>query len=95
MLTESQQKVVVEQDERLARALNESPGGDCAQVISGYPRSEQFQQLMLNTQVDAVRVEGKRAVVTAHTSAASGGLVRQTPPAEIPLTWTDGRWLID
>jgi hypothetical protein len=50
---------------------------------------------MLNTRVDAVRVEGERATATAHTTAAIDGIERRTPPVEIPLRWADGRWLID
>jgi hypothetical protein len=49
---------------------------------------------MLNTEVDAVRVEGEEATATAHTTVTLGGVLQQMPPAPIGLRWVDGRWLI-
>jgi hypothetical protein len=96
LLTERRQAAVVELHARISRALGKSPPEDCAQAITHGSTSAQFQQLMLNTDVDGVRIEGERATATAHTTATtSGGVARQTPPAEIPLRWSDGRWLID
>jgi hypothetical protein len=95
LLTDKQQGVLVDSRAKISRAIGQSPPQDCAQAIASGPTSAQFQQLMLNTQVDAVRVEGERATATAHTTATVNGIERRTPPAEIPLRWEDGRWLID
>jgi hypothetical protein len=95
LLTDKQKAAVVELHARISRAIGKSPPGDCSQAITRGSTSSQFQQLMLNTRVDAVRVEGERATATAHTTAAIDGIERRTPPVEIPLRWADGRWLID
>jgi hypothetical protein len=95
LLTENQQAAVVELHASVARAIGKSPPEDCTQAIARGSTSTQFQQLMLNTRVDAVRVEGERATATAHTTATVGSIERQTAPVEIALRWADGRWLID
>lgn len=77
------------------KVAGEPPVKDCAEAISGRGGSAQFREQMLNTQVDAVRIDGEHATATAHTTATVGGVARQTRPAEIPLRWSDGRWLID
>jgi hypothetical protein len=45
----------------------------------------------------AVRLDGERATATAtaHTRVVVRGVERQTPPVELHLVWSGGRWLID
>lgn len=94
LLTEKQRTVIVDSRAAIMRAVGEPPTEDCAEAIARGPSSAQFQELMLNTEVDAVRVEGEQATATAHTTATIRGVPRRTPPARIGLRWVDGRWLI-
>ena len=47
-------------------------------------------EILLHTQVAAVRISGERATATARTSALMGGLRAQLPGANIALRWADG-----
>ena len=94
LLTDEQQAAAVKLDREMMNPTE--PARDCAAAIARYGGfSDSFRTLMLNTRVDAVRIDGDRATATAHTSTVVNGAARQTPAAQIPLRWVGGRWLID
>ena len=95
LLTEQGQAALVKGARKTAAIVGTSAPGSCAQAVAKYAAfSDTFRQAMLNTRVDAVRLDGERATATAHTSVVANGVLRQTPPADIGLRWDDGRWLI-
>jgi hypothetical protein len=96
LLTDEQQDALVKRDREFATIAGTEPPESCVDAVSRYARySDGFRELMRNTQVDAIQIAGDRATATVHTSAVVKGAVQATPPAEIPVRWVDGRWLID
>jgi hypothetical protein len=95
LLTEKGQAALLKGDRKIAAIVGTSAPGSCAQAVAKYGSfSDTFRQAMLNTRVDAVRLDGERATATVHTSAVANGVLRQIPPADIALRRDDGRWLI-
>ena len=94
LLTDKVQAASVKTDRKLAAISGTQSAKSCAEVVVKAARSEKLRELFLNTKVDAVRIDGERATVTAHTSAVINGVTRQVPPATLRLRWDDGRWLI-
>lgn len=95
LLTEKGQAALLKTDRKTAALVGSSPALSCAQAVAKYAAySDTFHQAMLNTRVDAVRLDGPRATATVHTSAVVRGVMRQIPPADIGLRWDNGRWLI-
>jgi hypothetical protein len=95
LLTEEQQEGAVESDREIAELIGTEAADDCAEAVAKIKRfSDTARQLFLNTQVDAVRLEGERATATVHTSAVVNGATHVTQPVDIPLRWDGGRWLI-
>ena len=95
LLTENGQAALLKSDRKTAALVGSKPPGSCAQAVAKYAAfSDSFRQVMLNTRVDAVRLDDRRATATVHSSALLRGVMRQIPPADIGLRWEDGRWLI-
>ena len=96
LLTGKAQAKTVKFDRKLAAIGGNKPPENCVEAVATALRgSARLRELMLNTRVDAVRIEGERATATAHTSAVINGVVRQVPPADLRLRWEDGHWLMD
>ena len=96
LLTEKGQVALLRSDRKTAAIVGSSAPGSCAQVVVKYARfPDTFRQMMLNTRVDAVRLDDRRATATVHSRALLRGVMRQIPPADIALRWENGGWLID
>ena len=93
MVTETTRKAVVKQGATLAKALGQGPADSCAEALA-LQLVPQSREMLGRTEVEAVRVEGERAWVTAHTRAELNGVLQPTPATDIALRWSDGRWLI-
>ena len=95
LLTEKGQAALLKSDRKTAALVGSKPPASCAQAVAKYAAfSDSFRQVMLNTRVDAARLDDRRATATVHSSALLRGVMRQIPPADIGLRWEDGRWLI-
>ena len=96
LLTDDSQDAAVESDRSIMRAAGIEPAETCVEAVDRFGTfAGSFRAMMLSTQVDAVNVRGDRATATVHTRVTIRGTTRDTPPAQIPLRWVGGRWLID
>jgi len=95
LLTDEGQAEILKLDRDIAKSLGTARPDSCAAAVAKIGRwSEESRQVLRDTEIDAVRVDGARATVTAHTSAVVNGVRRQTPPVDIRLRWQDDRWLL-
>ena len=96
MLTEKRQAGMVKADRELSATIGRVPADSCVGVVANYAQhSDQFRELMRNSRVDSVHLNGERATAIMHTSVVLNGVTRDTPPASLALRWDDGRWLVD
>ena len=95
LVTENALDEMLELQRKLASTIGSEPARDCETMIALEPDFLAYQELLRNTVVDAVAIDGERASVTAHTNGVVNGVPRAASPAEITLRWDGGRWRID
>jgi len=97
LLTGERQDAMAELHREIAASIEGDPvPEDCTAAVATYASfPDSARQMLRDTRVDTVRLDGERATATAHTTVVLRGVERQTPPVELPLVWSDGRWLID